>query len=706
MTERANPSVSVVMATYNGARTIRDSIESILSQTHRDLELIVADDGSSDGTVEILEQFDDARLRILRNPGNLGVVASRNRCFEHARGAYVAMLDHDDLSAPTRLARQMAYLDANPGTVLLGTAARVLDGGVLRPMNHPERTTPALICWLLHVANPLVCSSVMFRADAVRRLGMFMSDQFTYADDYEFYHRMATLGAIARLDTPLTIYRLHDSNAYKRHESTMTANAIRVLETAFDKLFGADAPAAARVVVQHLSAGKPVESADELRRLVRVFDTLNRYFLGSPDMDRDSARALLRHANVLWQRLLNATNRQGAVGLATLLRSRPEGFRASAAARTRMLVDHLPLRGPARDLWRGVLPAATGAQAASVPPEGVLFGTPYLPRPADPAGPPRLFVVVDTEAEFDWDKPFARELDAVSAMDDIERGQAVFDEYGLQPIYVVDYPVASQARGFSRLRAIMERHGCVIGAHLHPWTTPPFEEEVSTRNSYPGNLEPPLEERKLATLTRAIGESFGVAPVFYKAGRYGFGPATPAALMNHGIKVDLSVLPGADLRRKHGPDFRRLRPIPYRIGSTSVLTVPMTRADIGSLPQLAVWGRAFHEARGGRAFRVPSFLARMKLAETITLTPEGVTSAEQIRLLRHLLKRGDRQFVLHYHSPSLSPGHTPYARDAAGAETILARLRDVCRFFFEELGGLPGDPASLVAQADAAARPR
>ena len=329
-------------------------------------------------------------------------------------------------------------------------------------------------------------------------------------------------------------------------------------------------------------------------------------------------------------------------------------------------------------------------------PAGKLFGWQYDPCPENLSDRPTLFVVVDTEAEFDWTKPFARELTSVSAMDDIERGQDVFDAHGVRPIYVVDYPVASQHRGHARLRAIMERDACEIGAHLHPWTTPPFEEPLSPRNSYPGNLDPRLEERKLASLIAVIRDNFGISPVFYKAGRYGFGPQTPTALMQHGIRIDLSVLPGADLRRQGGPDFRTLKPVLYRIAGTNLLSLPMTRSEVGLLPDLANVGAAVHAWPGVSWLRLPSVLARLRIAETITLTPEGVTEAEQIRLVRVLLNQGCRRFVLHYHSPSLSPGNTPYAKDRTGAETLILRLRRLCRFFFEEIGGAPGNPQDLL----------
>jgi glycosyltransferase involved in cell wall biosynthesis len=123
------PRVSVIMATYNGSRFIRQSINSILGQTIQDFELIITEDCSDDGTSIILSRINDPRVKILSNSANLGVVKSRNRCLAAARGQYVAMLDHDDLSRPNRLAKQVAYLEEHPGIMLVGTAAHTLDNG-------------------------------------------------------------------------------------------------------------------------------------------------------------------------------------------------------------------------------------------------------------------------------------------------------------------------------------------------------------------------------------------------------------------------------------------------------------------------------------------------------------------------------------------------------------------------------------------------
>ena len=686
------------MATYNGSRFIRQSINSILGQTIQDFELIITDDCSDDGTNIILSRINDPRVKILSNSANLGVVKSRNRCLAAARGQYVAMLDHDDLSRPTRLAKQVAYLEEHPGIVLVGTAAHTLDNGALTPTRHPPRSSPMMIRWLLYVANPLICSSIMFRADGVRRLDIFLREEYKYADDYDLYHRLMSSGDIARLDEPLTIYRLHGSNAFRLHEDTMTANAIRVLTPAYLRWFGSGAEEAVSLIVRHLSTGRPVPSTKTLAALQKAFEQLNVAFAASHPMEDADKAAIAAYADELWRRMLRTTINSGVVARGSKALTLPSGRRFSRSDLPYSFLGRIPFHGLARQRLRRLLKRPGISIAPSRP--GQASDTLYEQIEMDGSRPPTMFVVVDTEAEFNWDQPFARDLTGVTAMDDIERGQAVFDHYGLRPVYVVDFPIASQDRSVRRMRAMLDRGACYIGAHLHPWTTPPFEETLSDHNSFPGNLTPDQEEQKLVCLLATIHERLGVMPLFYKAGRYGCGLATKEILIRHGIKVDLSVLPGADLRGKGGPNFGAFESVPYWAAGERLLTVPMTRRNIGLLPSLGTWVETVQRLPGLRWLKIQPVLSRLRITDTITLTPEGVTAAEQIRLIKSMLRRGNWLFVMHYHSPSLSPGHTPYVRSAKDADRFVQCIWEVSRFFFEEVGGMPGYPPDLLDIAE------
>lgn len=325
-----------------------------------------------------------------------------------------------------------------------------------------------------------------------------------------------------------------------------------------------------------------------------------------------------------------------------------------------------------------------------------LFGVEYR-RLQEPPGPPRLYVVVDSEEEFDWSGPFSRHQTGVSNIAAQERAQSVLERYGVRPIYLIDYPVATQPEGYEPLRAIHARGACEIGAHLHPWTNPPFIETVNARNSFPGNLEPRIEEAKLIALLEAINQTFGLRPLFYKAGRYGIGPNTLRLAARQGIRVDFSIMPGVDLRAQGGPDLRGLCAGTYATDAHPVRSVPMTRSHTGPL---AACARAVNHALDmapAKALRLRGALSRVGLFRSAALTPEGVPVADLLRLASSMVRRGHRTLVMHYHSPSLVPGCTPYARTPRDVDVLLARIDAVCAHVLARLGGRAGDPRDLLA---------
>ena len=316
----APPTVSVLMTTFNGAGNgagfIGASIASVLAQSFSAFELIVVDDGSTDKTAQVLAGIGDTRLRVLRQAVNGGVVAARNVGFLAARGRYVAALDHDDLSHPERLARQVAYLDAHPGVVLVATEIEIEEpAGRRHAPDHATGGDPALIRWLLQVDNPLTWSSAMFRADAVRRLGAFMRPEFELADDFDLYHRLLAVGEIARLDEVLTVYRWHTRNTSHGREDALNANAVKVLGAAYAPLLGADAADAATLVIRHLSDRQPVRDAVTLARLGSYLTRLLVGICAAPGIDASQRAALESVTGTIWWRCVRAAVRTGVPGL-------------------------------------------------------------------------------------------------------------------------------------------------------------------------------------------------------------------------------------------------------------------------------------------------------------------------------------------------------------------------------------------------------
>lgn len=315
-----------------------------------------------------------------------------------------------------------------------------------------------------------------------------------------------------------------------------------------------------------------------------------------------------------------------------------------------------------------------------------------------PDGPPLLLVVVDTEEEFDWTRPFDRASVAASAMQAQYRAQDIFDGFGVKPTYVIDYPVASTPEAAGVLARFHQAGTCQIGAHLHPWVNPPHAEVVSTRNSYPGNLPVDLEREKLAALGKAIEASFGFRPTIYKAGRYGVGRATAATLRELGYSIDMSLVPHTDFGADGGPDFRALPDRPHWVGEgRDLLEIPLSRGFSGRLAGL---GPALYDRLAGLAWaRLPGIFARAGLLERATLTPEGVDTAAHLRLLDAMRRQGHRVFTLNYHSPSLAAGHTPYVRSADELDRFLASIRAFLAHFLGPFGGRAATPADILALA-------
>jgi hypothetical protein len=168
-------------------------------------------------------------------------------------------------------------------------------------------------------------------------------------------------------------------------------------------------------------------------------------------------------------------------------------------------------------------------------------------------------VLVDAEEDFDWRRPVHGVPHSVRGMQHLGDLQHILAAYGAVPIYLVTYPVLQDDTVVAGLRLGLERGQCEIGIQLHTWVTPPFPETASLRNSFGGNLDSGLEERKLVALMGLFRQHFGRDPVVFKAGRYGLGRNTPTLLEKHGFLVDTS--PGAAdiVRRGIGARFQRRR---------------------------------------------------------------------------------------------------------------------------------------------------
>ena len=212
------PRVSVIIPTYNRVAFIGDTVDSVLAQSFPDLEVIVVDDGSTDGTADLLHSKYAAEPRV--RPvwqANAERSVARNTGIREARGAWLAFLDSDDLWRPDKLARQMAALEADPSLVMAHGAyervdettgradAVVISGGEGRVSGH--------VFWSLVDSNPVSSATPVIRRSIVERCGGFtLNRRLLCFEDWDLWTRVAYHGRVAYIDVPLATHRLHRGN--------------------------------------------------------------------------------------------------------------------------------------------------------------------------------------------------------------------------------------------------------------------------------------------------------------------------------------------------------------------------------------------------------------------------------------------------------------------------------------------------------------
>ena len=226
---RSDPRVTVAMSVYNNAPFLAEAIDSILAQSFGDFEFLIVNDGSRDGSAEIIDAFAarDPRVRAIHQP-NAGLVASLNRMLDEARGPLIARMDGDDVSMPERFARQIAFLDANPDYGVLGTATNDLDerGRLRRNTDFHPLDHDAFIAAL--DGKPLLCHpSAMMRRDVVRDAGGYRR-AFVHCEDYDLWLRLSRRTKLCSLPDRLLHYRRSDaqvSNAFSLQQQIGAAVA-------------------------------------------------------------------------------------------------------------------------------------------------------------------------------------------------------------------------------------------------------------------------------------------------------------------------------------------------------------------------------------------------------------------------------------------------------------------------------------------------
>ena len=300
----------------------------------------------------------------------------------------------------------------------------------------------------------------------------------------------------------------------------------------------------------------------------------------------------------------------------------------------------------------------------------------------------RIVVTVDTEADGQWDHGRQLATDNVAAWPAF---QELCDRHGVPPTYLITTEIAADPAAVAFLRPLVSSGEAEVGAHLHPWTTPPFVDEPGLRendvfHTYPCQLEPDLLRAKLETLTAQVEDACGRRPRSYRAGRFGFDLAGATALVELGYEVDTSVTPfltwvthSGRPGRGGGPDFRRHDARPFRIAGTGMpglLELPVTLMPTYALTRRFPWvlqhwrGRpGFLKGRGERVLPRP---------QPIWLRPRPDYVLGDLKALLFEAERRDLTCaVMMFHSSELLAGGSPYRMTSADIEQLMRLLADL-----------------------------
>jgi glycosyltransferase involved in cell wall biosynthesis len=230
------PTTSVIMATYQSEAYISEAISSILTQTYTNFELIIVYDRSSDRTLEIIKSFTDPRVKIIENAERLGPVTSRNTGIRAARGAYITIMDADDISLPQRLEKQVEYMEQHPDIALSGTWSRTIGDGTSHTTRHLTDADELKANLLFRTS--FTHSSIMIRKAFLDQHALTYTEGRTppFPEDFDLYTRISSIGKLGNIPKILLLLRKHEGQSSREKVDIQIGHARNIIAGQLEQL--------------------------------------------------------------------------------------------------------------------------------------------------------------------------------------------------------------------------------------------------------------------------------------------------------------------------------------------------------------------------------------------------------------------------------------------------------------------------------------
>lgn len=226
--------LTIVMPVYNAERYLRDAIECILQQTYRDFVFLIINDGSTDDSESIILSYHDTRIQYVKNEQNIKLVRTLNKALGMVQTKYVARMDADDISLPTRLEKQIAYMESHPSVGLLGTWCRTIgfDSG---QETRYETTQDAIMFKQLYQIE-FVHPTCMMRMEILRRMPVIYDETYLHAEDYDLFTRLSHASYVSNIPEVLHLYRKHENAVSVVYSSEQDLHTMHIRQREFANL--------------------------------------------------------------------------------------------------------------------------------------------------------------------------------------------------------------------------------------------------------------------------------------------------------------------------------------------------------------------------------------------------------------------------------------------------------------------------------------